>query len=101
MLGKPLGILLFSWLAVRLGLAALPGDARWPQIAGVAVVAGIGFTVSLFIGGLAFADPVLVDNAKIGILAGSAVMGAAGFLTLRATCGKRSVATDAAGPEAE
>jgi NhaA family Na+:H+ antiporter len=84
MLGKPLGILLFSGLAVRLGLAALPSDVRWAQVAGVAIVAGIGFTVSLFIGGLAFADPALVDDAKIGILVGSAVMGAAGFLMLRA-----------------
>jgi NhaA family Na+:H+ antiporter len=81
--GKPLGILLFSWLAVRFGAAALPGDASWTQIAGVAIVAGIGFTVSLFISGLAFSDPQLVDEAKIGILAGSAVMGAAGYLLLR------------------
>ena len=98
MLGKPAGVLLFSWLAVRLGLATLPASARWPQVAGIAVVAGIGFTVSLFIGGLAFDDPALVDDAKIGILAGSAIMGAAGFLTLRATSTRRSVATEAARP---
>jgi NhaA family Na+:H+ antiporter len=80
--GKPLGILLFSWLAVRAGVASLPAGVGWPALAGVAGVAGIGFTVSLFIGDLAFGDAALVQDAKLGILAGSLVMGLAGFAAL-------------------
>jgi NhaA family Na+:H+ antiporter len=82
-LGKPIGILLASWIAVRLGMASLPSGARWDQMAGVALVAGIGFTVSLFISALAFPDAVLLGDAKIGILAGSAIVGIAGLLVLR------------------
>jgi len=81
--GKPLGIVLFSWLAVRAGVAALPDGVRWPQLVGAAIVAGIGFTVSLFISGLAFSDPALADEARIGILAGSALMAVAGLAFLR------------------
>ena len=82
-LGKPIGIALFSFVAVKLRAATLPGDVGWPQIAAVAMVAGIGFTVSLFVTGLAFADPALADEAKLGILAGSALIGVAGFVVLR------------------
>jgi len=82
-LGKPLGITIASLLAVRIGLATLPRGVSWPQIAGVSMVGGIGFTVSLFISDLAFTSAPLADQAKIGILAGSAAMGAAGFLVLR------------------
>lgn len=81
--GKPLGIVLFSWLAVRAGIAVLPNGVRWPQLAGAATVAGVGFTVSLFISGLAFSDPALADEARIGILGGSALMAVAGFAVLR------------------
>ena len=83
--GKQIGILLFSWLSVRLGLAALPGDASWRQIWGVSVLCGIGFTMSLFIASLAFSDPALLDSAKVGILAGSLISGVVGAaLLLRA-----------------
>jgi Na+:H+ antiporter, NhaA family len=81
--GKLVGITAFSWLAVRLGLARLPADAGWPHIAGVGAVAGIGFTVSLFITGLAFDTDTLQDDAKIGILLASisaAIIGATTFL---------------------
>jgi len=81
--GKPLGILLFSWLAVRVGVAALPAGVRWPQLAGVAAVAGVGFTVSLFISGLAFTGPELADEARLGILAASAAMAVVGLAFLR------------------
>ncbi|MHB8683605.1 MAG: Na+/H+ antiporter NhaA, partial [Dehalococcoidia bacterium] len=80
----PVGVLCFAWLATRLGLAALPDGVRWPQVAAVAVVAGIGFTVSLFISALAFSDQRLVDEAKLGILGGSLLMGVGGYLALRA-----------------
>ena len=81
--GKLVGITAFSWLAVRLGLGRLPAGAGWRHIAGVGATAGIGFTVSLFITGLAFDTDTLQDNAKIGILIASvsaAIIGAIIFL---------------------
>ncbi|MBL9070675.1 MAG: Na+/H+ antiporter NhaA [Sphingopyxis sp.] len=81
--GKQLGIFAAIWLAVRTGFAAKPGGATWLQIYAVAVICGIGFTMSLFIGGLAFADPLLVEEAKLGTLAGSLAAALAGFLLLR------------------
>jgi NhaA family Na+:H+ antiporter len=85
--GKPLGITIFALIAVRAGIASLPRDVQWRQLAGAGFVAGIGFTVSLFISELAFADPALGDEAKIGILAGSCVAGVAGYVLLRALPG--------------
>jgi Na+:H+ antiporter, NhaA family len=72
LLGKPVGILAASWLTVRAGLGRLPDRTSWPMMAGLGVVAGIGFTVSLFITGLSFpgAD-VLVGDAKVGVLGAS------------------------------
>lgn len=81
--GKPLGIIGFAWLAVKARLASPPEGARWADIIGVGMVAGIGFTVSLFVAGLAFDDLSQVEDAKIGILAASAVAGVAGFAFLR------------------
>jgi NhaA family Na+:H+ antiporter len=81
--GKPLGIVGFAWLAVKLRLASLPEGARWPDLAGVGMIAGIGFTVSVFVTGLAFDDLAQVEEAKIGVLAASAVAGVAGFAFLR------------------
>jgi NhaA family Na+:H+ antiporter len=83
MVGKPAGIMLASAIAVRLGLAGLPDGVRWPQVLGASMLAGIGFTVSIFIAGLAFSDASLVDEAKVGILAASAMMGLLGFVALR------------------
>ncbi len=80
--GKPVGILLASWLSIRSGLAALPGRVGWSQLAGVGFLAGIGFTMSLFIANLAFVDPALLDSAKVGILAGSLLSGVMGALLL-------------------
>ncbi len=82
-LGKPIGITLFSWVAVRTGLATLPAQASWRALHGVSWLGGIGFTMSLFIAGLAFADATLLDSAKVGILAASVVAGVAGWLMLR------------------
>ena len=81
--GKTVGIGLFSWLALKLGVARLPPGLDGLQIAAVAVVAGIGFTVSLFITNLAFTDARLIDEAKIAILGASAFMGMAGYAALR------------------
>lgn len=93
--GKPLGIVGFARLAVALGLAEPPRGASWAEILGVGLVAGIGFTVSLFVTALAFADPRQVADAKIGVLAASALAGALGFALLRSRRAVRS-ATDPA-----
>jgi Na+:H+ antiporter, NhaA family len=82
-LGKQAGIFGSVWLAVRLGLAQRPAGASWTQIYGVALLCGIGFTMSLFIGSLAFADPALGDEVKIGVLAGSLASAVAGYALLR------------------
>jgi len=79
-----LGILATSWIAVRAGWADLPAGVNWRQLTGVGSLCGIGFTMSLFIGGLAFADPALLDAAKMGILGASlisALVGTALLLT--------------------
>ncbi|WP_336963945.1 Na+/H+ antiporter NhaA [Sphingobium aquiterrae] len=83
-LGKQLAIFAAVWLCVRIGIATRPRGATWLQIYGVAMLCGIGFTMSLFIGGLAFPGaPELVEDAKIGILMGSVVSALAGFVLLR------------------
>jgi NhaA family Na+:H+ antiporter len=82
--GKPVGIMLFSLLAVRAGVGKQPVGASWPQILGVGMLGGIGFTVALFVTELAFEPGSLADQAKIGILAASTIAGIAGFLYLRA-----------------
>ena len=82
--GKQLGIFGSVWVVVRLGWANRPRGATWLQVYGVAMLCGIGFTMSLFIGTLAFpGNPALVEEAKIGILVGSILSAVAGFLVLR------------------
>jgi NhaA family Na+:H+ antiporter len=81
--GKPLGILLASWTAVRSGVAALPEGATWRQVFGVSVLCGIGFTMSLFVANLAFADSDgLLGATKVGILMASVISGVAGGVTV-------------------
>ncbi|HEX7100075.1 MAG TPA: Na+/H+ antiporter NhaA [Acidimicrobiia bacterium] len=80
--GKPIGITLFTWLAVRLGIGKLPTGTRWAHIVGLGTVAGIGFTVALFVTALAFSDPRLGDVAKVGIFAGSLIAAIAGTVVL-------------------
>ncbi|MBV1800029.1 Na+/H+ antiporter NhaA [Siccirubricoccus sp. G192] len=83
-LGKLVGVFGSAALTIRLGLADLPMGASWPQLVGVSLLCGIGFTMSLFIGMLAFAnDPALQDEVKIGILGGSLLAGLAGWGVLR------------------
>lgn len=79
--GKPIGVLTFSWLAVRFGLATRALGLSWPLLAAGGLLTGIGFTMSLFIAGLAYA-PAMLDAAKIGVLTGSVVSAAAGLLML-------------------
>ena len=89
LLGKQVGITLFAWIAVRTGLATMPSDLTWRHIYGAALLGGIGFTMSLFITGLAFSDVGLISQAKVGILVGSIASGAVGWLVLRGIDGSR------------
>ncbi len=83
-LGKQLGIFASIWLAVKTGFAVMPRGATWLQVYGLALLCGIGFTMSLFIGALAFPGrALLIEEAKIGILLGSVLSAFAGFLVLR------------------
>lgn len=82
-IGKPLGITLAAWLAVRTRIAALPDGVSWRMLRGVSWLGGIGFTMSLFIGALAFADEALLDSAKVGVLLASCVAAFMGWLMLR------------------
>ncbi|MDB6041613.1 MAG: Na+/H+ antiporter NhaA [Gammaproteobacteria bacterium] len=78
--GKPLGIVLAAWLAVKSGIAALPAAVNWRGLLLVGLLGGIGFTMSIFIANLSFADPGLVASAKLAVLIGSAVAGLSGLL---------------------
>ncbi|MBC8074872.1 MAG: Na+/H+ antiporter NhaA [Chloroflexales bacterium] len=81
-LGKPLGLLGACWLATRTGIATLPAGVSWRHMLGVGILAGVGFTMSLFIAALAFADPATLIAAKLGVLAASLVAGISGVLVL-------------------
>lgn len=81
--GKMFGVSLFTIAAVKLGIGKLPRGTTWNHVWGLALLAGIGFTVALFIASLAFDDPALADRAKTGIFAGSLVAGLAGYWLLR------------------
>ena len=82
-IGKFVGIISFTWILVKTGLGKLPYNAKWKHIIGVALLAGIGFTMSLFISGLAFKNPIFVDQAKYGILLASVVSGILGTIVLK------------------
>lgn len=77
--GKPLGITLFAWIGVKLGIAELPQRIKIKQLMGVAILGGLGFTMSIFIATLAFTNDKLLDEAKIGILLGSIIAGVVGY----------------------
>ena len=98
-LGKPIGITLASWLAVRAGVAALPVGIGWRALAGTAVLGGIGFTMSLFIAGLAFGDSAeQLTAAKLGTLAASVIAGVAGWAMLRFGAPANAVPRTSAAP---
>ena len=83
MFGKPLGIMIFALIAVKAGIAKLPRAVNWRSLLGYACLAGIGFTMSLFVAMLAFEDAALVDAAKRGVIAGSLLAGIAGAVLLK------------------
>ena len=80
--GKLVGVTGFAWLAVRTGLGTLPASVTWQHIIGAGAVAGIGFTVSLFVAGLAFSSEAAIGEAKVGILVASVAATALGAVVL-------------------
>lgn len=82
-LGKLTGIFLFSYFAVKMGIAVLPKNINWKHIFGIALLGGVGFTMSLFISSLAYDDIILLNQARIGILIGSLIAASSGYLFLR------------------
>ena len=87
-IGKFIGVLLFTWLLVKSGIGALPEGATWKHIMGVALLAGIGFTMSLFVSALAFNNAAMINQAKYGILLASLIAGVAGVIVLKAQRGR-------------
>ncbi len=81
-IGKPIGITLAVFLTVKSGLARLPSGATWSEIAGMGCLAGIGFTMSLFIGALAFSNEALLDQVRLGVLGGSLLSTIAGVVVM-------------------
>jgi NhaA family Na+:H+ antiporter len=94
--GKPVGIFLFSYLAVKLNIAVIPEGIRWAHIFGVSLLGGIGFTMSLFISGLSFTDPTLLNYSKLSILCISVVSAVAGILFLFIYSSRNAPSTTAA-----
>ena len=89
-IGKPVGVVTFGWLAVRSGLVSRPPDLDWGMLAGGGLLAGIGFTMALFIADLAF-DDALINEAKVGILFASVASAAGGLAVLAWSTRGRSV----------
>lgn len=83
--GKPVGVLLISFLAIKAGWTRLPEGVNWAQLAGAAWLTGVGFTMSLFVGGLAFDDPAYLNQVRLGVIAGSLGSAAAGCAILAAS----------------
>lgn len=87
--GKQLGIFTAAAVMIKLGFARLPHNATWRELYGVCIIGGIGFTMSLFIGMLAFADPYLQLETRVGVMVGSLISGVVGYVFLRAALAKR------------
>jgi NhaA family Na+:H+ antiporter len=98
--GKPLGITLASVLAVKGGAADLPSGVAWHHVHGAAWLGGIGFTMSLFVAGLAFTDPAALDTAKLAVLGASVVAGLVGYALLRGGAGRAARVHAAHQPQA-
>jgi NhaA family Na+:H+ antiporter len=88
-LGKFIGISLFSWVAVHVGLGRLPAGVAWKHLLGTAWLGGIGFTMSLFISQLAFTNPLHIEEAKLGILLASVISAAFGLVWLYSVAGRK------------
>jgi NhaA family Na+:H+ antiporter len=97
LIGKPLGVTLATWLATVTNVASLPDGVTWGQLGGAGILAGIGFTMSLFVASIAFRGAEQINEAKIAILVASIVAGTLGYFVLRAACeaSARAAATEA------
>lgn len=91
--GKPIGVTLFTWIAVKIGIAQLPVDVTWRQLFSASWLTGIGFTMALFIANSAFKDPFMLNQAKLGILFASLVAGLIGYALLLVTSPTHSETT--------
>ena len=89
--GKPIGIMLVSWLSVKLKISQLPERADWIHILGLGLLGGIGFTMSIFISILSFSDPLLVQEAKFSILVGSVLSGFLGYMVLNYSSKRKNI----------
>lgn len=98
-IGKQIGVFSLCWIAVKAGWAKLPEGANWVQVYAVACLTGVGFTMSLFIGTLAFDDPQLLNGVRLGVLMGSIASGILGYMLLRVFC--KSDATESETPVAD
>ena len=85
LIGKPLGIILFCWLTVKFSKLSLPENVSWKHLTGAGVLAGIGFTMSIFISNLAFKDPQVVSYSKVAVLIASLLATIAGLAILFTT----------------
>jgi NhaA family Na+:H+ antiporter len=88
-IGKPVGVFGATWLAVRAGLAQMPARLTWPQLFGASLLCGIGFTMSLFIGGLGFHDSPIQAEVKLAVFTGSTISAVLGLLVLRSHSARR------------
>ena len=89
-IGKQVGVFIFSIAAIKFGLAEKPNDASWGSFYGVGILTGIGITMSLFVGNLAFPDSEIIDGVKIGVLLGSLFSTLAGYALLMLTTKKKN-----------
>lgn len=92
-IGKPVGIFIATFLAVKLKIAELPGEIKWSQIFAVGIIAGIGFTMSIFINSLAFSNESLINEGKAAIIITSLIAGIVGLIVLKITLGKTTKKT--------
>ncbi|MCJ8191906.1 Na+/H+ antiporter NhaA [Sphingomicrobium aestuariivivum] len=97
LLGKQIGIFGFGWLAVKSGITQLPEGVGWRQLHAMSLLAAIGFTMSLFIGNLAFADPAFINQVKIGVLSGSLIAAVTGYLLLKSSLPDKAASTSGEG----
>ena len=90
LIGKPVGILLFCWILLKMKISVLPPDLGWRHLLGAALLAGIGFTMSIFITNLAFTDQGLIQSSKIAVLLASLLASVSGLLVFFLTVRQRN-----------
>jgi NhaA family Na+:H+ antiporter len=101
LIGKPIGIFIVTWLAVKLRICEMPTGSTWPQVLSVGMLGGIGFTVALLITDLGFERELLIDEAKLGVLTASLAAGVIGFVLLWLTTRRPKESADYEGTTAD